>query len=317
MDTENTDKESKKAKKETTFELGLPKKITELPICGIVMPIASMGNEYTENHWKDVFNIIKEAAKTAGYNAQLVSHSDSVGVIHNDIVQNLYQNEIVVCDVSGKNPNVMFELGMRLTFDKPTIIIKDDYTNYSFDISSIRHEEYPRDLRYNLIQDFKEKLAKRIKETVLAYKDNNYTTFLKHFKNLQIKAPELETKEVSINEVVLNKLDIITKRLSRIENDRTKKEDAQPLSLALQIFLNESFQEYINSLDKDSFEKYITNYSMTDRINLFLSYLKLTNNNLHKSIREIPVNDFLPYFDEVEEPIVNERISNILNKDKI
>jgi hypothetical protein len=32
-----------------------------------------------------------------------------------------------------KNPNVMFELGMRLAFDKPAIIIKDNRTNYSFD----------------------------------------------------------------------------------------------------------------------------------------------------------------------------------------
>jgi hypothetical protein len=33
-----------------------------------------------------------------------------------------------LCDVSGKNANVMFELGLRLAFDNPTIIIKDDKT---------------------------------------------------------------------------------------------------------------------------------------------------------------------------------------------
>ena len=58
-------------------------------------------------------------------------------MIHKTIVQNLYLNPIVVCDVSGKNANVMFELGLRLAFDKPTIIIKDDKTDYSFDTSVV------------------------------------------------------------------------------------------------------------------------------------------------------------------------------------
>ncbi len=39
----------------------------------------------------------------------MVSEADDVGVIQKRIVQNLHTHEIVVCDVSCKNPNVMFE----------------------------------------------------------------------------------------------------------------------------------------------------------------------------------------------------------------
>jgi hypothetical protein len=42
----------------------------------------------------------------------------------------------------------MFELGMRLAFDKPTIVIKDDVTKFNFDTSPIKHLQYRRDLRY-------------------------------------------------------------------------------------------------------------------------------------------------------------------------
>lgn len=307
MKSDSTDNQEKKPRKETP-ESPLN---TEMPICGVVMPIASMGGEYTENHWKDVFNIVKEAAKAAGYNAQLVSHSDSVGVIHNDIVQNLYQNEIVVCDVSGKNPNVMFELGMRLTFDKPTIIIKDDYTNYSFDISSIRHEEYPRDLRYNLIQDFKEKLAKRIRETILAYKDNNYTTFLKHFKNLQIKAPELETKEVSINEAVLAKLDNISNRISKIEHKETSNSinnvDPSILKEVFNIQANGDFNRYIKNVFNNNINVYLE-MRQEERIFRFFEdalqdfnvslYHKIKNQKLYQSI--------YPYLQAFERKAIDE-----------
>ena len=93
------------------------------PICGIVMPISGMDG-CSESHWSDVLRIISEAIDEADFEGNLVSNADDVGIIHKRIIQNLYDNPMVVCDVSGKNPNVMFELGLRLAFDKPTVIIR-------------------------------------------------------------------------------------------------------------------------------------------------------------------------------------------------
>ncbi|MGR3623467.1 hypothetical protein [Pseudophaeobacter sp.] len=67
------------------------------PTCGIVMPISEIDG-CGATHWKDVRNIIEEAAEKAGYEAKIVSQSDDVGVIQQRIVQNLYDCEIVVCD---------------------------------------------------------------------------------------------------------------------------------------------------------------------------------------------------------------------------
>jgi hypothetical protein len=76
----------------------------------------------------------------------------------------------------------MFELGIRLTFDKPTIIIKDDKTSYSFDTSNVEHLDYPRDLRFKRIVAFQEELAKKIKAThEKAASDPQYSAFLNHF----------------------------------------------------------------------------------------------------------------------------------------
>lgn len=84
--------------------------------CEIVMPISTIDG-CTEAHWSDVMEIINEAVEDAGFEGELVSNADDVEIIHKRIIQNLYENPIVVCDISGKNPNVMFELGMRLAFD--------------------------------------------------------------------------------------------------------------------------------------------------------------------------------------------------------
>src|SRR5262245_36927460 len=133
-------------------------------MCGIIMPIAAIDG-CSAQHWKEVRQILEESIDDAGFGSKMVSESEEVSVIHKTIIQNLYNNPIVVCDISGKNPNVMFELGLRLAFDKATVIIKDDRTDYSFDTSVIEHLGYPRDLRFSQIVDFKQKLAAKIQST--------------------------------------------------------------------------------------------------------------------------------------------------------
>lgn len=186
-------------------------------ICGIIMPISQIDN-CTESHWSDVLAILNEAIELSGYEPNLVSNADDVGIIHKRIVQNLYENPIVICDVSGRNPNVMFELGMRLAFDKPTIIIKDDKTSYSFDTSAIEHIEYPRDLRFSRIIDFKQKLIEKIKATIERSKnDPEHTTFLKHFG--QFKVAKLDKKEVTGQEFIIDELKALRASISRLDRN--------------------------------------------------------------------------------------------------
>ena len=192
------------------------------PVCGIVMPISSLDG-CTEAHWSDVLEILTESIEQAGFDGNLVSNADDVGIIQKRIIQNLYDNPIVVCDVSGKNPNVMFELGMRLAFDKPTIIVKDDRTTYSFDTSPIEHLEYPRDLRFSRIVDFKQKLAEKIKATSeKANTDSNYTTFLKHFGEFTVA--KLDKKEISGQEFILEELKSLRMSMRRMERNQSYRE---------------------------------------------------------------------------------------------
>jgi len=174
------------------------------PKCGIVMPISTIDG-CSEQHWSDVLEILNETIEIAGFEPNLVSNADDIGIIQKRIIQNLYENPIVICDVSGKNPNVMFELGMRLAFDKPTIIIKDDHTTYSFDTSAIEHISYPRDLRFNKIIEFKKDLKQKIVGTYNKAKDDpGYSTFLKHFG--QFKVAKIDTTEVSKEDYILEEI---------------------------------------------------------------------------------------------------------------
>jgi hypothetical protein len=192
----------------------VPENVPKL-VCGVIMPISTIDG-CTETHWSDVLEIVTEAIEEAGFEANLVSNADDVGIIHKRIIQNLYDNPIVVCDVSGKNPNVMFELGMRLAFDKPTVIVKDEKTTYSFDTSAIEHIEYPRDLRFSRIVEFKAKLKEKILAThKRATTDSSYTTFLKHFGEFTVA--KLDKKEVSGQQFIIEELRSLRSAIRRME----------------------------------------------------------------------------------------------------
>ena len=185
------------------------------------MPISAIDG-YPASHWEAVLSIIKEALSETEFSVELVSASDEIGVIQKRIVQNIYNNEIIVCDVSAKNPNVMFELGMRLAFDKPAIIIKDDKTNYSFDTAPIEHLEYPRELHYHKILAFKAKLKDKVVATFEASKSAEYTTFLKHFGNFVIA--DIEEKKVGKDRYLLEAMSELRREVNalgkRIDSNR-------------------------------------------------------------------------------------------------
>lgn len=185
------------------------------PNCGIIRPIAPTEG-YSNNHWSDVGEILAESIKSAGFEPRLVSEADSVAVIHGTIVQNIFEDSIIVCDVSSRNPNVMFELGMRLAFDKPVVIIKDDATNYAFDTGVIEHIPYPKSLHYHDIGIFKEKLRNKILNTIERAKDPNFSPFLKHFRNVSITPQKLQNEDIPLAEYVVDKLDALEAKINRI-----------------------------------------------------------------------------------------------------
>ncbi|OAE52823.1 hypothetical protein A7J71_17775 [Achromobacter insolitus] len=181
------------------------------------MPLA-LTDGCTPQHWNDVRNILTEAVEgieSPKFVANMVSSADEVAVIQANIVKNLYANEVVVCDVSGRNANVMFELGMRLAFDKPTVIVKDDKTDYSFDTLPVEHIPYPRDLRYAAVQEFKAKLSEKVLATYEHHrKSGNGAGYLASFG--PIKVAKMDTQEVGPMDILLTKMNELQSQISRM-----------------------------------------------------------------------------------------------------
>lgn len=79
--------------------------------------------------------------------------------IAGQIIRDLFEADLVICDLSGEaaNPNVMFELGVRLTCsNKPVILIREEHPNNRsiFDVQGLHTHPYnpmvPSKLREHL-----------------------------------------------------------------------------------------------------------------------------------------------------------------------
>ncbi|MCP2517379.1 hypothetical protein M5J07_20740 [Achromobacter mucicolens] len=186
-------------------------------VCGLVMPLATT-DECPPQHWAEVRSIIQEAVGSIEkykFTCDMVSNANESAVIQTNIVQNLYSNAIVVCDVSGRNPNVMFELGMRVAFDKPVVIVKDDRTDFSFDTSPVAHLIYPRDLRYGAMQVFKADLASKVSATYQKHVDGGSgSSYLASFG--PIKVANLQTQEVPLGDLVVGRLNQMQDQLNQL-----------------------------------------------------------------------------------------------------
>jgi hypothetical protein len=72
------------------------------------------------------------------------------GEIISHVIENLVDSDIVIADLSGRNSNVFYELGIRHAVNNNTILIADDFEDVPFDLSGLRAIGYkyePKSLR--------------------------------------------------------------------------------------------------------------------------------------------------------------------------
>lgn len=79
-------------------------------------------------------------------------------IIIQDVTKCIYKADIIVADVTGLNPNVMYELGLAHAAKKPVVIITQNESEIPFDVSHIRYLTYDINNLKKLQNDLGERL---------------------------------------------------------------------------------------------------------------------------------------------------------------
>lgn len=75
-----------------------------------------------------------------------------------DIIEGIYQADVIIADLTGLNANVFYELGLAHAMNKKVIIITQDLGELPFDIKSYRANEYS--MQFNKLAQLVEELKK-------------------------------------------------------------------------------------------------------------------------------------------------------------
>lgn len=138
----------------------------DLPKCFMIMPISDPEG-YEKGHFKRVYHdIFKPACAMAGYEAVRADEHNDTGMIHFDILRRLIDSPLAICDLSTRNPNVLYELGLRHAFDKPTVLVQEVGTQRIFDVTLLRTIEYRKELKYWQVLEDQKLVEKTIRATV-------------------------------------------------------------------------------------------------------------------------------------------------------
>jgi len=158
----------------TTKKTEETKEVTEKPEnndCFIIMPIADHP-DYKQGHFKRVYeDIFAPACRASGYRPVRADDVAQTNLIHLDILQKLLESPMAICDLSTRNPNVLFELGLRQAFDKPTILVQEVGTPQIFDINLFRYTQYRNGLDYRDVLADQKSIQKVLEDTKIAVQE--------------------------------------------------------------------------------------------------------------------------------------------------
>lgn len=121
------------------------------PYCFVLMPFSE--------DFDDVYSLgIRESCAQAGAFCERVDEQIFQGTILERIYNQIAKADFIVADMTGRNPNVFYEVGYAHALGKPTILLTQNVEDIPFDLRHFPHIIYQRKITALI-----EELTKRVK----------------------------------------------------------------------------------------------------------------------------------------------------------
>lgn len=113
--------------------------------CFVISPIGAEGSDVRQNA-DDFYDLIVESAlKKYNFEVTRADKLTTSGTITSEVIKLIQESDLCIVDVTGLNPNVMYECGRRHETAKPYIMMAREDQLLPFDINVIRTIFYKLD----------------------------------------------------------------------------------------------------------------------------------------------------------------------------
>jgi hypothetical protein len=107
-------------------------------ICFVIAPIGEADSEPRKRSDQVLKHIIIPATSDCGYKAIRADQISEPGMITSQVIQHVVEDPLVVADLTGRNPNVFYELAIRHAIRKPLIQLIQKSEQIPFDVAGTR-----------------------------------------------------------------------------------------------------------------------------------------------------------------------------------
>jgi hypothetical protein len=105
------------------------------PLCFVIMPFHDPFNEYYTE-------IILPAGQKAGFEVQRADDIMGPGAFMQDVANRMKEATVVLAELTGRNPNVFYELGLAHAWGKPVIMITQNKEDVPADLQALKWISY-------------------------------------------------------------------------------------------------------------------------------------------------------------------------------
>ncbi|BBH14164.1 hypothetical protein [Chromobacterium haemolyticum] len=131
-------------------------------VCFVIAPIGPDGSADRVRSDQVLKHIIGPSVRECGYEPIRADHISEPGLITSQVIQHIVEDPLVIADLTGRNPNVFYELALRHAIKKPIVQIIHAAETIPFDVAASRtvHVDH-RDL--DSVAKAKEEITKQIR----------------------------------------------------------------------------------------------------------------------------------------------------------
>ena len=109
--------------------------------CFFITPIG-LKDSAERQRSDDLLHVLRPLLDQLGYDMTRADEDPDPGQIMPQVLDSIANADVVIADVSGRNPNVYYELAVAHAARRPTVIIQEKDENLPFDIADMRAISY-------------------------------------------------------------------------------------------------------------------------------------------------------------------------------